>query len=187
MGWKVTLAPSVEPVTLAQAKAHLRVEHADEDAFIEALITVAREEAEQQLDRSISLQTIRLVLDAFPAGPIRLPRGPVVSVSAVRYYDADGVPRTVSSSDYALDDAQVEAWLLPAYGTTWPAARDQANAVEIDYVAGWSDTDCPASIVQWILLRVGTLYAYREADSDRPPMPGGFADRLLDRFRLHSL
>lgn len=187
MGIKVVSPPSVEPVTLAEAKAHLRVDSADEDALITRLIVAAREQCEQELDRSLAQQTLQLMLDAFPAGALLLPRGPVISVSSVQYVDTAGVLQTVSANDYTLDDAQIDAWLLYAYGSDWPQARDQANAVRVQYVAGWPNSVVPASIQQWILLHIGTLYANRESTGERPANPSPFAARLLDRFRVQGL
>lgn len=185
MGIRVATPPAVEPVTLAEAKLHLRVDGSDEDALIARLISAAREQAEQELDRAVAPQTLQLLLDAFPAGAIRLPRGPVTSVTSVQYVDDAGVLQTIAGANYALDDAQIDAWLLPAYGFDWPATRDEANAVRVTYVAGWSS--CPAAVQQWILLAVGTMFASREADSDRPALPQDFSRRLLDRYRVHPL
>lgn len=185
MGIRIVTPPATEPVTLAEAKLHLRVDGTDEDALITRLISAAREQAEQELDRSVAPQTLQLMLDAFPAGAIRLPRGPVISVTSLQYVDEAGVLQTVGGANYALDDAQIDAWLLPAYGFDWPATRDEANAVRVTYTAGWAS--CPAAVQQWVLLAVGTLYASREADTDRPALPQGFARALLDRYRVHPL
>lgn len=185
MGLKIITAPASEPVSLSEAKSHLRVDHADEDALISALITAAREECEHLLERAVAQQTLALVLDSFPAGGIQLPRPPVVSVTSVEYVDQDGVTQTMSSADYLLDDAQQPSWLLLAYGEEWPQTRDQANAVTVTYVAGYAD--CPELIRAWMLLRIGTLYANREADSDKPAQPSPFVDRLLDRYRVWSV
>jgi uncharacterized phiE125 gp8 family phage protein len=185
MGIKVVTPPATEPVTLAEAKLHLRVDTSDEDALISRLISAAREQCEQEIDRSVAPQTLMLLLDAFPAGAILLPRGPVASITSVQYVDAAGALQTVSGANYTIDDAQIDAWLLPAYGYEWPAARDQANAVRVTYQSGY--TACPEAIRQWILLAVGTMYATREADSDRPAVPQNFAARLLDRYRVGAL
>lgn len=185
MGIKVVTPPATEPVTLAEAKLHLRVDGSDEDALISRLISAAREQCEQELDRSVAQQTLMLMLDAFPGGAVLLPRGPVISVSSVQYTDAAGAAQTISGANYAIDDGQVDAWLLPAYGYDWPATREQGNAVRVTYQAGYAT--CPDAIRQWILLAVGTMYASREADSDRPAVPQNFAARLLDRYRVAPL
>lgn len=187
MGLKLIATPTVEPVTLSEAKLHLRVDGSDEDALIGAQISAAREEAEQVLQRACAPQTLLLTLDAFPDGAVLLPMPPVSEILSVKYTDEDGAEQTLAPNSYAIDDAQLEHWLVPAYGETWPIARDEANAVRITYRAGWSQADCPASVKNWLLLRIGTLYAHREADSDKPAMPSAFADRLVDRFRVIGL
>ena len=185
MGLKIITAPATEPVALIEAKLHLRVDHSTEDALITALISAAREECEHLLERTIAEQTLELAIDEFPANGIKLPRPPVISITSVTYVDEDGVSQTMASGDYYLDDAQAPAWLLPVYDTEWPGTRAEANAVKVRYVAGYAD--CPELIRAWILLRVGTLYASREADSDKPAQPSPFVDRLLDRYRVWSV
>lgn len=185
MGIKVITPPTVEPITLSDAKAHLRVDGSDEDALITAAISAARQDCEQRLDRSIAPTTLALVLDAFPAGAIRLPRGPVTAVTSIVYRDTVGALQTLSAANYSLDDAQIDGWVLPAYDYDWPSTRDQANAVTITYTAGYASA--PAIVRQWLLLRIGTLYQFREADADRVPQPSTFADRLLDGYRVSAL
>lgn len=194
MAVKIITPVTEEPVTLAEAKAHLRVDDpvdagalAAENAWISQCISAAREEAEQVLDRCVAPQTLQLLLDDFPAGEILLPRPPVTTIDWVRYIDPNGVEQTLSGALYSLDDAGIDHWLLPAYGSGWPATRDQANAMRVQYIAGWPRSLCPAAIKSWILLRVGTLYQHREADSERPPMPAQFVDRLVDRYRIPAL
>lgn len=183
MGIRVITPPTVEPVTLAEAKLHVRAnDTTEEDAAIEAMITAAREECEHYLQRTIAPTVLGLYLDAFPAGPILLPRGPVISIAQVQYVDADGVATVLPQARYSLDEAQLEPWILPAFGFDWPATRDEANALRVTYTAGF--TACPASIKAWIMLRIGTLYRFREADSDKPVVGSQFADRLLDQWRL---
>lgn len=185
MGIKIITPPATEPVTLAEAKAHLRVDVADEDAMITRMISAARDHAEQELDRAIGAQTLELLLDEFPDGAIRLPRGPASSIVSIKYVDTSGVLQTISSLDYTLDDAQIDSWVLPAFDYSWPDVRDEANSVRVRYVTGW--TACPAPVTQWILLVLATLYAVRESDSDKPAVPQQFAARLLDRYKAHVL
>ena len=182
MGLKIITPPAVEPVTLAEAKLHLRVEHDTEDDLISGLISAARSQCEHMLDRFVARQTARLLIDAFPAG-IRL-KPSIVTVDSLVYVDSDGAEQTMDSGGYYLDDAQDPHWLLPAYGTDWPTTREEANAVRVTYQAGFET--CPAEIRSWILLKVGSLYQHRESDSDRPAQASSFVDGLLDRWRVYS-
>lgn len=187
MGIKVVTPVSVEPVTLAEAKQHLRIDGSDEDSTVARCVSAAREEAEHLLERCVAPQTLQLILDDFPADAILLPRPPITSIESVTYVDPDGVTRTLAGSEYSLDDAGIDAWLLPAVDAEWPETREQANAVTIQYQAGWVAASCPATIKAWILLRAGALYRHRESDSERPPMSAQFVDRLMDRFRIPSV
>lgn len=182
MGLSIITHPTVEPVTLDEAKLHLRIDHDTEDGWIAGMISAAREACEQEAGRAIAAQTLELAIDAFPADGIKLLRPPVASIESLVYVDAGGIERTMPSADYYLDGAQEPSWLLPAVDTRWPATRAQANAVRVRYVAGYAD--CPRAIRAWILLRLGTLYRTREADDEKPVMASPFADRLLDRYRV---
>jgi uncharacterized phiE125 gp8 family phage protein len=199
---KLIAAPVAEPVTLAEAKAHLRVEGTDDDALITALIVAARQGAEHMTGRAIMPQTLELALDGFYDGMdsgltwggrhayrVTLPRPPLASITSVKYVDADGVLQTMASSDYQLDSHSEPARLVPAYGTCWPTTRCQPNAVLIRYVAGYADANAvPQDIRQWMLLRIGMLYENRESvnvGNIVTEMP--YVDCLLDAYRVWSL
>lgn len=171
-----------EPVTLAEAKLHLRgVDDTAEDALITALISAARETCEDRIEGTIPVTGWRLTLDAFPDA-IKLPRGPVASVESVKYIDDDGVEQTLSPLDYLVDTASMQGYIVPAYDKAWPETRNQINAVEVEYTAGGA---APAHAIKaWMLLAIGDMYANREASSERPTVAHGFADRLLDPFRV---
>ena len=173
-----------EPVTLAEAKANLRVTHAEEDEDIRAMIVVAREQAEHLTDRAVVRQTLVRQFGAFCYGGMELPRQPLVSVTSVQYVDPAGVMQTLAPSAYYIDDSQEIAQLLPAYGTVWPSTLNMRNAVRVTYLAGWTRAECPTSIKRWILLYVGSLYENRERDTDARVDSLGFVDRLLDRFTI---
>ena len=86
------------------------------------------------------------MLDGWPAaGAIELPRAPVLAVTSVKYINTSGVETTLAPSAYALDKDSEPGWLLPAYDTDWPEARDTANAVRVRYTAGFGTaaTDVP--------------------------------------------
>jgi len=159
---QVTVAPASEPVTLAEAKAHLRVNHANDDASIDGLIVAAREWVEAFTGRSLVTQTRTYVLDGFPVEDdfIALPGSPIQSVTLVSYVDAAGATQTWGAANYVVDSTADPGGIFLAYGASWPDTRDQRHAVTITYVAGY--TIVPQRIKQAMLLIIGELYARRE-------------------------
>lgn len=191
MTLKRTVAPTVGAVTLVEAKAHLRVEVADDDALITALIMAASEDCEHRIGRSLTTQTWELTLPAF-VDSITLLNGPVLAITSVKYYaDSDGTDTTLNALTYTLDGNNEPSTLKPVYGTDWPAARAVGNAVRITYTAGYgaAENDVPKPLKAWVLLRVGALYENRESINVGQPMqaaPRDFADGLLDRYRVYA-
>lgn len=189
MSLKLITPPALEPVTLAEAKLHLRVSGTAEDTLITALIVAARQHAEHITERAFITQTWELALDAFPAAEIRLPRPALLTIVSVKYDDAAAVEQTISGSGYTLDTHAQPGWLLPAYNTTWPTTLAAANAVRIRYTAGYGPAaaDVPAGIKAWMLLRIGALYRNREELADGRQAVPSFVDRLLDPYRIWVL
>jgi len=183
------ITPPAESITLDEAKLHLKVEHAADDALISALITSAREQAEHEIGRGIGSQTWQVALDAFPAEGIDLALPPVSAVSSLVYVDTAGVQQTLAPEAYTLDtESDLEAWLLPAEGYSWPTTLDTANAVKVTFSCGLATV--PASVRQWMLLRIGTLYTVRAelvAVVSLNTLPNAMVDRLLDRYRVPSV
>lgn len=169
--------PAQEPITLAEAKAHLRITEPDQDDLIAAHLQAAREQAEQITGRAFMPQAWRVTLDAFPAGAIELPRPPLAAVTSIKYIDPAGVQQTITPADYMLDTATEPGWVLPVAGKQWPATQDRINAVEVVYTVGWPDAAAvPGAIKAWIKLRLQCLF-------DGTDWPA-HADSLLDRWRL---
>ena len=185
MGLKISTAVATEPISVAEAKLHLRVDHSTEDTLISALITAAREECEHLLERALAPQTLELSIDEFPDDGIKLLRPPVSSITSIIYVDGDGDEQTMDALTYYLDNSQEPCWVIPVYGGSWPSTRAEANAVRVTYVAGYAT--CPEAIRAWMLLRVGTLYRHREADSDKPATMSSFVNGLVDRYRVWGL
>lgn len=190
MPLKLITGPTAEPVTLAEAKLHLKVEVADDDTLITSMIAAARGDAEHRLGRSLITQTWEQVLDAFDDA-IKLPNPPILSIVSIKYIDQDGAEQTLSSGAYTLDLDNEPGFVEPVYGTEWPATRVQTNAVRVRYTAGYGTTGAsvPAQIKAWILLRVGALYENREGVQIGQAMqaaPRDFADGLLDRYKVYA-
>ncbi len=186
MSLRRTTDAVVEPVTLLEAKAHLRILEQDttDDALISVLVKAARMAAEQEIHRAIMTQTWTKTLDRFPDA-IRMDYAPIQSVTSVKYLDENGDEQTLDSGLYYVDTKSEPGWIIPAFDLDWPDTLCAVNAVEAVYVAGWaSEDDVPASIKQWILLMVGHYYENREASGDLKLAPLPFISGLLDPFRL---
>jgi len=188
MALKLITAATALAVTLVEAKAHCRVDSSDDDTLITAMITAATEAAEQATGRAIMAQTWELTLDAFPAA-LELTHVPVDSITSVAYVDLNGADQTLSALLYSLDNADDfgPAYVVPAYDTEWPDTRDQINAVKVRYVAGYANAAAvPESIKSWIKLQVGAMYENRESETVGvgKAVHLGFADRLLDRYKV---
>lgn len=182
-------APAVEPLTIAEAKLHCRVDGSDEDALITALIVAAREQAEHETGRALVTQTWELVHDEFPEAFV-LRRAPIQSVTSIKYLDdATGAEQTLDPADYLLDKDSEPGYVVPAYGKAWPATWPVPNAVRVRYVCGYGlAAAVPVAIKQWMLLAIGTMYAQRETfvTGQIGSIPDRFWAGLLDPYRLYE-
>lgn len=188
MSYQLITPPAEEPVTLAEAKLHLRVDSADDDALIGALIVAARQQAEHLTGRALCTQTWDVILDAFPEA-FKLSYPPVQSVVEVVYLDSDGASQSLTLADTLLDKTSTPGYLVPAYGKAWPESYCVPNAVRVRYVCGYGTAaDVPPGIKAWMLLSVGTLYAQRESFvvGQAMPLPDRFWQGLLDPFRVYD-
>jgi uncharacterized phiE125 gp8 family phage protein len=170
MAYKIITSATVEPVSLAEARAHLRIEpfgspesHPD-DLYVSALISVAREWCEQYTGRALASQTIEMALDDFPEDAIELPLTPVTSITSVKYIDGDGIEQTLSNTYYGLDDYSQPNWLLLKSGFEWPDTNGGANNIKIRMVVGNTSANIPKPITAAMLLLIGNLYENRTED-----------------------
>lgn len=146
-------SPTIEPISLAEAKAHSRVTVTTDDALIAIMIAAARQFAETKTQRQIIASRWKLVLDAFP-GPslfgvpfgkefslprhaVVMPIAPVLQVVSIKYLDMAGVQQTMPSSDYTVDLTE-PVRITPQFGKIWPVVLPQIGAVEIVFDAGYA-------------------------------------------------
>jgi uncharacterized phiE125 gp8 family phage protein len=170
MAVRIITPPTEYPLTLAEVKAHLRVDHTDEDTMITAYLAAATAHAEKFLGRALMTQTLELVLDSFYDPQIMIPMPPLQSVVSVLYDDGAGDEQTlVLNTDYVVDTASQPGWVVAVAGT-WPTTIDTVNSVRIRYIAGYVNTNdsppsaaVPFDIKAAILLLVGSLYGNRES------------------------
>ncbi|PUB82390.1 MAG: hypothetical protein DBP02_15160 [gamma proteobacterium symbiont of Ctena orbiculata] len=175
MPYKVINPPVDEPLTLGEAKEHLRepASLSAHDTQIEALIKAAREYAEEYTRRAFITQTIEMRLDDF-ADEIELPKPPLQSVISIEYFDADGVLQTLATSVYSVDTTSTPGRVTLNDGESWPGTKDTTNAVIITFTAGYgvNGTDVPETIRQAL-----RLYLSKHFDLDRND--GEYLDKAL--------
>ena len=156
-------APSTLVVTAAQAASHVRSVNAAELTELEDWSKAAQRLVETRMDRALTEQGWRLSLDAFPA-VIKLPRSPVIAVSAITYLDSNGTTQTLAASAYRVDSDAEPARIEPAYGSTWPATLPVNGAVKIAYTSGHATgRPAPEQAASAIKLYIGHWYENREA------------------------
>jgi len=172
---------STEPVTLEEAKAHLRVDASDywDDEMITSYIITAREWIEDYIDRTVVTQQLVMKLDSFPE-EIELPRPPVVTSGtatavAVTYTtNESGATATLSTSSYRIDRDSIPAVLRTNYAGSWPSHIIDQNSVTVTWWAGYGSAP-PQRVKTAILMCVHELYEKR-GDAQMPDA----AKRLLD-------
>lgn len=155
--------PAAEPITLAEAKSFLRVEHDDDDDLIAALVTGSRIHVETQTHRALITQAWRLVRDVWPAdGRLALLPVPVASVVAARVYRLDGTTQSIDVSAFTLDKAAAPAVLAFTSGAM-PAPGRKAGGIEIEITAGYgaAAANVPEPLRQAIRLLTAHWYENR--------------------------
>ena len=183
-----TTGPTTEPITTAQAKEHLRVTFSDDDAYIDALITTARQVVEARSGMRLFTQTVVLRADYWSeigfSDPHRLDLvslrvAPVQSVTSVNYYDDDDIDRTLSTALYWTDLDSVPCRMQ--IKDEWPSINERAGNIRVTMVVGWDNADnIPAILKTAIKLLIGHYYENREEVTDLKLMaiPEGI-DRLI--------
>lgn len=163
MGLQLLVAPTTQPVSLEEAKEHLRIAPGDIDldAEVGRLIRRATARAEKITQRSLAVKSWRLILDRFPRGAISIPLPPLKSVEAIAYTDAAGAEQVLDESAYVVNPYGLIGQITPAMGKCWPATAPQDMALRVDFTAGYDEV--PEDIVAAILLLVGHFDQNREA------------------------
>ena len=204
MPMQLMTPPAGEPISLVEAKLHLRVDFDDDDSLIQVLISAARQAAETLTNRQLITARWRMVLDSFP-GPslmgvpagqiftlpghaVLLPKSPVASVVEIRYLDMANAWQVMPAANYTVDNVCEPARITPVFGQFWPIALPQIGAVSVIFDAGYGNASAvPEGIKTWIKLRVGSLYVHREEVASMTrgridPLP--FIDGLLDPYKV---
>lgn len=163
--WTRTVEPVIEPLSLADARLHCRVDGIDDDIEIDRFRLAARTAFENYANRGVMTQTWKHMLaDWLPE--IWLPMAAPLQSVTVQYYDASGALQTLSSSYYVVDTTSEPGRVTLAPNYSWPQLQSGrlTGRVVITYVVGWtSPYAVPAPIVQGMRLLVGHFYDNRSA------------------------
>ncbi len=184
----LTTPPSAEPLSLAEAKAQLRIYHSDDDTFVSTLITTARRLIEQRYDLALMQQNWSLFLDQWPqAGIFNVPIQPLLSVVDIKTYGDDDTPATLDPAHYYIDVASNPPRVVLRRGRVFVPPGRLVNGVELKFVAGFGATSAsvPAEIKQAMLMAISDWYANR-GDQNNGRLPVG-AVELLRAYRNRRL
>ena len=189
-------------ISLDEAKAHLRVEHTEDDALIEGYIQAATRNAENITGTQISRKQITKRFAEFSSAMAL--EWPLISVDQIKYTDTDGVEQTLydTSSDPVVDSAvfqTVRLWqpglamgqpyITLAHDQSWPDAQSQPEAVTIVATCGYAQEAIPGDIRVALLLLVGNFYENRESTvrgNIIAELPMGY-EALLQSHRMYHL
>jgi hypothetical protein len=193
IGLTLSSAPTVEPVDVADAKLHCRIDVGDGDTLILSYLKAARRMVERFTNRQLITATWKLTMDNFPGryletdgsrawaggtfdptgsshwaplAEIRLPWAPLASVTTIKYIDTAGTQQTLSSTKYQVDITTEPGRIRPVFGEIWPIVKPLTlAAVEVTYRAGYGDTAAavPDEFKAAIRLLTGHYYENREA------------------------
>lgn len=186
MNYRVVTPAVQEPVTLAEARLHLRLadDQTSDDPLIETWLTVAREFAEHYTSRALAPQTLEMAMDRFPAGgpgfdpwtarnlrrsdddgAFELVMPPIASITSIKYTDATGAEQTLDPSKYALSPYGAGVRVYPSFASPWPVTQSIPDAVRVRYDAGYGRDGGPAvpqAVRAAILLMTAHLFENRQ-------------------------
>lgn len=176
--------PVVEPISLAEAKSHLRID-ADYDAddlYVMGLVTAARWHVETVCDRTLVRSQWQMKLDTFPSWDIELPRPPITTGDiVVTYIPSDGIYSPIPFTDFRQDRDATPAVIRPQWNRTWPPCRGAENDVTITFWCGYGDSgkSVPQPARHAMLLMIGHWFTNREAVAPGSMNPVPMAVDLL--------
>lgn len=162
--FQVVTPASTYPITLSEAKAHLKVDISTDDNLITNLIIAATQLSEEYTNRFFIETVVNQTCTTFFELK-SLFKSKVITVAHVKYYDSDNTLQTLSSSNYVASVQFEPAQINPAINFSYPNIVDRIDAVECRYTVGYGSaaSDVPDSIKQAILLTIGNWYANRSS------------------------
>lgn len=163
----VVTPAATEPFTKSTWQPHLRLDpdefgnHVDDVIIGSVYLPAARDYLERHTGRRLVSQSLKATMRTWPGPAIELPVLPVTAVDSVSYYDSNNQLQILSSSTYALDADDWTATIELNTGYSWPSIYDRADAVQIEFTAGY--VAMPPALSHAVLLLLGHAYENREA------------------------
>lgn len=176
--------PAEEPVSLAEAKAFIKIDDTAEDGLITTLIGAARLHVEGVTGKALLAQSWRIVFDDWPdGGVVKLPVSPLISVTAITAVDDHGGSHDIALAQFLSEPDRL---IVPRVVTGMPVLQER-QGLEIDYVAGFGNEpgDVPADIRQALLGLVAHWFEHRDAvivAGSGAVVPSGF-DRAVAQYK----
>lgn len=170
--WRVTTAPVVEPVTVAELKTFSRIDGSAEDTLLETFLISVREATESYLGRALITQTIEMDMDWWPGEVVQLPRPPLISVTKVELVAEDGTKTEFDSDDYYVRTLAEPGQLVLKDGVTWPSNEDRYyGGYLVTFTAGYgaAASDVPGAIRTAIMLWATSTYELRTMSAEPSP------------------
>ena len=167
-GGTVTRTAAAPVIALADAKLHARIpaDVTTEDAYVANLVKAATIQVENDTSVKMLPQTYDLRGSAFPSrnGPIVLPFGPLLSVSAIQSTDAAAVLNTMTAADYVSDTSSQPGRIGLADAANWPTDLRLFDPIVVRVIVGHASvSEIPEPLRLAMLLLFGHWYAVREA------------------------
>jgi len=163
---KVTTEPTIEPITLGEAKDYAKVETDADDVLLFDLVKSARQYVENFTRRALNTQTITMTIDWCFPDSFELPINPVQSITAASftYVNSDGDVTVVPAATYTADTDSDPARIYLAYNQVWPTVRMQRKAISVVFVAGYGNksTSIPEPIRTAIKMMATYHYETRQ-------------------------
>ncbi len=185
---KRTVAPTLRPISLDEAKAHLKISGSDEDTIVGIYLDAAINACENKLQTAIMDSRFTLYSRCF-SQHLNLQKNYVSAINSVKYYDSDGVQQTVTPTDYALQDYRVPNVLYFNEAYVSPTTDTREFPVEVSFNAGFmAATGVIPNIRSAVLLEVGDRYENRQneivGDRIAVVMFNSTADKMLSEEML---
>ena len=195
---QISSISTAEPITVAELKTHLRIQTTAEDALLDLYITAARQLAENNTKRALVNTQWELAFDDFYSEVIELPRPPLdthATEVVVQYTKTDETTTTLSDTAYTVEWRSEPGHIRLNYGREWPTdVLNRPGSVRITYRSGYTTSaaahTCPEVIKQWIKMRAGQMYEYREpliSGQSIANLKRDFVDGLLDPYTVISI